>query len=237
MRFRHHYRIELAPTLAGHYYTVFEKKKFLGYFVSSTTILNAYPQSVQLTRWIADKGWHESQAIKSEAGERGTKVHNGVDLLLGGKVLAKNAYSLEEWWRLNAFVQWHKDYHPQLMASNLPVFSKKHGYCGTLDRLYRIQKKVVLVDDKTSGAIYDHFPLQVGSYAEALEEMAYVKVDETAILQLGAKNKNTYRFALYPEWRDHFKVFLSVFGTWKYDNGVVEGFEPPVLVLPEELKL
>lgn len=257
MRLKSRYQIELADTLADHWYRVSEKKrgKFipLGHFPSSTTILKAYPQSEFLTKWTADRGWEESRRILGVAGERGTKVHEGVVLLLEGATLAKNAYALDEWYRLDAFVRWHKSYQPKLIAKELKIFSKKHGYCGSADRLYRIGKRLVLLDDKTSGQIYHHFPLQVSSYANGVSEMFSVEPDDTAILQLGAKNKDKYRFVLYPEWREHFETFLAVKKTWEYDNdykwdekrkiylekrnGGYIDFEPPVLNLPEELKL
>ena len=102
MKLLKNYQVELAPTLSGHWYNVWQidkrgRKKFLGTFPSATTILNAYPQSPHLTRWIAEHGWHESQQIKSEAGEQGTKVHAACDLLEEGIELSQTNYSLEEW--------------------------------------------------------------------------------------------------------------------------------------------
>ena len=79
MKYKNQYRVQLADTLQQHWYSVWKvknkKEKFLGYFPSSTTILSAYPQSIQLMKWMADNGWNQSQIIKSEAGERGTPLH------------------------------------------------------------------------------------------------------------------------------------------------------------------
>lgn len=63
-------------------------------------------------------------------------------------------------------------------------------------------------------------------------------IDYTAALQLGAKNKNGYRFAVYPriEWLEHYKVFKSVKSTWEYDQNKPEG-KSEVLELPTTLKL
>ena len=224
--------IELASTLVGHWYKVGKK-----YYPSSTTILNAYPQSLQLTQWIAEKGWHESQRIKSEAGERGTRVHSGVERLLQKVILNKEEYSLEEWHKLYTFVSWHRAYNPRLVASELLLYSRKYGYAGRTDQVFEVSDKIVVCDTKTSGSIYDHYALQVASYAQAYEEMGKGKVEETAILQLGAKNKNGYRFVLYPDWRDHFKTFLAVKRVWEHDTGYGPDYEPPILDLPSELKL
>src|SRR3990167_3261965 len=92
--------VELAPTLQSHWYNVWKTKpdgskgRFVGCFPSSTTILNAYPQSAYLTQWIATQGWSEAQRIKSEAGERGTRIHAASDALEDGVEILKQDYSL-----------------------------------------------------------------------------------------------------------------------------------------------
>ena len=237
------FRIQLAPTLSGHWYKVWEIKKgkpdkYLGVFPSSTTILNAYPQSQQLTQWIAEKGWHESQRIKSEAGERGTRIHKAVELLLDGKELFEDNYSLEEWNKINAFVQWYKDFNPEDIVGEIALFSKKDKYAGRPDRLMKINNELYIIDWKTSSSLHANFPLQFSSYANAFEEITGIKVNYTAALQLGAKNQKGYRFAIYPreEWLDHYKVFKSVKETWEYDNKNPEG-EKEVLELPKTLKI
>ena len=243
MKILNPYIIELAPTLSGHWYNVWEKNeaggkgKFIGVFPSSTTILNAYPQSVQLTQWIAEKGWHESQRIKSEAGERGTRIHIAVEYLLDGKGLSRDNYSLEEWYKIKTFVDWHKEYKPEIIATEMKIFSAKHGYAGRLDIIAIIAEEIYVIDIKTSGSLYDHFPLQFASYAQAVEEMTDLKIQNTAALQLGAKrNKKGFRFVIYPDWRDHLDVFLHVKKTWEYDYGS-RASDPAVLDLPNELKL
>src|SRR3990167_7623609 len=91
--------IELAETLSGHWYKVGRN-----IYPSITTILTAYPQSLQLTQWIAEQGWETSQAIKREAGQRGTNVHTGIEALLNKREISKEAFSLEEWSKLASFV-------------------------------------------------------------------------------------------------------------------------------------
>ena len=66
--------------------------------------------------------------------------------------------------------------------------------------------------------------------------MSDIKIDAAAVLQLGASNKNGYRFEVDEDWRKNYKIFLAVKKTWEYDNPKLAK-EPPVLVLPESLKL
>ncbi len=239
------YIVELAPTLSQHWYNVWKAKKngkkglFLGTFPSSTTILNAYPQSPQLTQWIAEKGWSESQRIKSEAGERGTRIHAACDLLEEGKELRKSDYSLEEWYKICSFVDWYNEYQPEMIAMEIQVFSKAGGYAGRLDRIYKINGEITVLDFKSSRSLHEHFPLQFASYAKAVEENTDLEIAQTAALQLGASNKNGYRFVVYPDWRDHYKVFENVRAVWQYEyfDSKKNPKKPPVLELPSTLKL
>lgn len=239
------YIIELAKTLSHHWYYVWRaqpdgsKGEYLGIFPSSTTILNAYPQSAYLTQWIAEKGWNESQRIKSEAGERGTRIHSATELLEDGKELSEKDYSLEEWWKINSFVDWHREFKPELVTKEFMVFSESGQYAGRLDRIYRIAGEVTLLDIKSSSGIHEHFPLQFASYGHAIEENTDLEIAQTACLQLGAQNKNNYRFVIYPDWRDHYKVFENVRAVWQYDyfDSKKNPKEPPVLELPSTLKL
>ena len=228
-------QIKQLETLGhGHWYSINGKP-----VPSVTTILTAYPQSLQLTQWIAQKGWEESQRIKTEAGTRGTVVHQAIEALLKGDELFRVHYSNDEFNRLVSFVKWFKEYNPTILDTEILLGSKKYKYAGKADAVMHLNTGTVIIDWKTSQAIHAHFPLQVAAYAQAYEEMNKPQtIEATAILQLGAKNKNGYRFVIYPDWRDHFKAFLNVKATWLFENAKEDGtLEPPVLELPESLKL
>lgn len=235
MTFKKHYTIELAPTLQGHFYRVMSGKKFLGYVPSSTTILNAYPASPHLQRWIADRGWHESQRIKSDAGERGTRVHQACEWLMAGQELFRDQYSLKEWNMISGFVNWYRDYNPVVLGVETALYSHKYKYAGRVDLICELNGMIYIVDLKTSDSLHNSFALQFASYAQALEELTDLKVYRTATLQLG-KNKKGYRFKEYDDWKSDFKVFQSVRETWNYENPDLAK-EPPVLDLPVTLKL
>jgi hypothetical protein len=240
MKIKKQYTVTLAKTLSDHWYHVTDAKgKLLGTFPSATTILQAYPQSVQLTQWIADNGWQESQRIKSEAGIAGTRIHDACDKLEDGHTLYEEHYSLKEWVKINSFVRWHKEYNPTLIAKEFPVVSIKGRYAGTLDRIYDIDGQITLLDFKSSSSIHEHFPLQFASYARAIEENTDLKISQTACLQLGASNKNGYRYVTYENWQDHYKVFENVRATWQYSyfDSKKNPKEPPLIVLPDSISL
>lgn len=236
LKFKHNYRVELAKTLSQHFYGVWEGDKFLGHFPSITTYLQAYPTSEQLVAWMAKEGYHESREMRDEAGRRGTRIHLAIQDLLEGQVLQEANFTLEEWRKIFTFTEWHKVYKPEILAMELPIFSKKGKYAGRLDCIAKIDGQIVLIDWKSSRNLHNSFFLQIAAYGNAIEEMSDIKIDAAAVLQLGASNKNGYRFEVDEDWRKNYKIFLAVKKTWEYDNPKLAK-EPPVLVLPESLKL
>lgn len=239
LNFKTNYKIELAKTLSQHYYGVWKGKKFLGYFPSATTILLSYPTSPQLTAWIAAHGMEEATNIRDEAGISGTKIHAACDMLEEGQTLFEANYTIKEWVKIKSFVDWFHEYKPTMIAGEIQVFSRKGKYAGRVDRIYKINGDTVVLDFKSSSALHPHFPLQFAAYANAIEENSDEVINMTAVLLLGASNKNGYRYEVYPEWKEHYKVFKNVRATWQYDNygSRKNPKEPPVLILPESLKL
>jgi len=244
--FKKQYIVELADTLSGHYYGVWNKKpgghkgRFIGYFPSATTILNAYPTSEHLVKWIADNGFHESRAMRDEAGKRGTRIHSAIEALLEGGELTRSEFTTEEWHKLNTFVKWHADYHPEIIALEVPVFSKKGKFAGRLDCIAKVAGQVFILDWKSSANLHKFFPLQFSAYATAIEELTDIKIEAIAALQLGAQNKNGYRFVVYEDWKGlYYPVFQHVHAIWMYDNyeSLKNPKDFPILTLPETLKL
>src|SRR3990167_10405660 len=52
---------------------------------SSTWIADSYPKGIFFYKWLADKGWDEAEAIKSAAGDKGSKVHMAIEAILRGE--------------------------------------------------------------------------------------------------------------------------------------------------------
>src|SRR3990167_7466323 len=212
--FKKQYRIELAKTLVGHFYSVWEKgkkrEKFLGHFPSVTTCLSAYPTSEQLVKWMSEKGFQESREIRDAAGGGGTQIHLAIEDLLHGVTLQELSYSTEEWVKIKSFVDWHNEYQPEIIMLEFLIFSKKGKYAGRVDCIAKINGEIYLIDWKSSRSIHESAILQVSAYAFAVEENTDLKIENTAILQMGAQNKNGYRFVIQNDWRDQYKVFKNV---------------------------
>ena len=64
-------------------------------FVPAVTwITGHYPMGPEFYRWVAEKGLSDAEAIKAAAGDRGSKVHQAISVLLnGGTVTMKDCFT------------------------------------------------------------------------------------------------------------------------------------------------
>lgn len=203
------------------------------YKPSSTWIAEHYPKGVGFYKWLASKGWDEAEAIKTAAGEKGSKVHQASQELEKGTPISINQgfvnpatgllepLSTEEIDAIFSFTAWHKETKPQLLASEMTVVGE--DYAGTLDRIYRIGKEVVIVDLKTSAEIYPSHELQVSSYSHADIDYKVLGITDEewaarklAILQLGYR-KNTKHFKFTPI-EDKYNLFRHAYDIWRNEN-------------------
>src|SRR3990167_4213395 len=149
---------------------------------SVTWIAGHYPKGIGFYKWLADKGGGEAGAIKSAAGEKGSRVHRAiVDLLDGGTVAmeakvaagdeAPQELRLEEYDCLRSFVDWWAACEPETFGREATVFNDTVGYAGTLDWVGRLRKPPKglstgpwVLDWKTSQYVWPEHELQVSAY-------------------------------------------------------------------------
>lgn len=152
-------------------------------FVPSVTwIAGHYPKGIGFYKWLADKGWDESQAIKVAAGDKGSRVHHAVqDLIDGARIPMDARYaggdegsaelSLEEYDCLRSFVDFWTACKPITLAREVTVVNAEHNYAGTLDWCGMLQSppKGVsvgpwILDWKTSKDVWPEHEIQVSAY-------------------------------------------------------------------------
>lgn len=204
-------------------------------FVPSVTwICSFYPKGIPFYRWLASMNWEESQAIKQAAGDKGSKVHQAVALLLEGRVIEMDAkiinpstgmpeeLTLEEYECLLAFRDWWRSLmNPELLDSEFVLWGD--GYAGTGDLLCKIDGRVWLIDLKTSQQVWPEHELQVSAYAHALPEELRAFPPALGILQVGYR-RNERRWKL-TEIADHFDLFLAAKEIWKKETAGQEPFK------------
>lgn len=203
------------------------------FYPSSTWIAGMYPKGIGFYKWLADKGWSDAEAIKNAAGNKGSKVHQAIELLettgelpietvfINNDTYQPEQLATDELECIFSFSKWHDEIKPELLANEMTVFGD--NYAGTLDRIYRINGQIYIVDLKTSQQIWEEYKLQVSSYNHA--DIDYTSLGITkegwdkrkmAILQVGYRlNKAGYKFT---EIDDKFDLFKMAYAIWKNEN-------------------
>lgn len=214
-------------------------------FIPSVTwICDHYPKGVQFYKWLASKGWDEAEAIKTAAGDRGSRVHRAIQDLIEGREVAIDAkypsgedatpkeLTFEEYGAVMSFARWHQEAKPEFLAWEFPIWGD--GYAGTVDLLCRIGGVKYLVDFKTSAYIWPSHELQVSAYKQAIQADPDNpdEVVKLAILQVGYKmNKRGFKFT---EIDDQYQEFLAAKLIWAKEQ---KGVEPHQKDYPMSLRL
>jgi len=212
---------------------------------SVTWISGFYPKGLQFYKYLASKGWDESQAIMEAAGSRGTKVHNAVTILqAGGTVTMEDKFTnpntdlaeeltVEEYEAIVSFKRWCDEVNPEFILNEKTVISKLHGYAGTVDIVVKIGDQVYIIDVKTGQYIWPEYEIQIAAYKQALTEMGHKTENvKLAFLQLGyKKNKRGFKFT---EVEDKFELFLHAKAIWENECG---GEKPKQAEYPLQIKL
>lgn len=201
------------------------------YVPSVTWICSYYPKGKGFWKWLADKGWDESERIKAEAGDKGSKVHKAIETLLSGETIEISSgfvnpstgeleeLTVEEYEAVLSFEEWYKATNPKILKTEISLFGKE--YAGTIDLVAEINGEIWIIDLKTSQYVWASYELQVSAYRKLLEETEGIKATKLAILQIGyQRNKDRYKFN---EVEDKYSVFRATMEVWKNET---EGEKP-----------
>jgi len=137
-----------------------------------------FPASWYLTELHARLGKEKAhQKALAKAGDVGTQAHKLIEwtmrTALGAEAGPKPVVSDAALWAFMAFEDWAKSVALKPVLVERTVYSKVHGYAGTMDVLARIHGVLRTVDFKTGKAIYPEAHLQSAAYRVAMVEMGY----------------------------------------------------------------
>lgn len=226
------------------YFQELGKKDEYAAYPSITWILDAaLPKGYGFNRWLSNLSAEEAKRILETAGERGTRVHAGIESLLRGQKLDFNSphqfinnecFTAEEWQLLMNFESFVKRFKPLVQSVEMTVINAEHGFAGTADLIGIFDEWLLetfnsrttnghetngrqvtaVVDWKTSSAIHESHKMQVHAYAATL------KVDYAIICRLGASNKNGFEVFISkvndPDRPRYFETFLHVLEVFKF---------------------
>ena len=108
-----------------------------------------------------------AEAMKNKSAEEGTLVHEIIEkLLLGHPTMIPDTVAPI----VAAFEDLQHQHHIVPHQVETRIFSRRHGYAGTIDVLAEVDGILGVLDIKTSQAIYRDYGIQTAAYVEALHE-------------------------------------------------------------------
>lgn len=213
---------------------------------SLTWIAQSYPKGIGYYKWLAEHGWDEAETIKTQAGDKGSKVHEAIaDIIQGKEVRIDSKYlnrtseqleelTLEECDAILSYKKWYadteKEYIIEVITWENSMFSDKENFAGTVDFIVKLTHRETkeevywVIDFKTSQFIWASHEIQINGYKTMLvngeheiESLKDVKEFKMAILQVGyRKNKAGYKFT---EIEDAPALLQASKVIWKNEHG------------------
>lgn len=239
--------LEQINFLDERFYLADNKKDI--YYPSVTTVLDCFPKGAQFTQWLKDVG-NEAKIIAERAAESGSKVHDGIEIIISGaeKYWDEKQYNEAEWNGLLKFKDFYENFVEEIYACELNIFSHKYKYAGTIDLVCKLKDgKIWLIDHKFGNAVYDNYFLQVAAYRSAFNELnSNIKIEAHGILHLKAATRGRdksekniqgkgWKLVVPPKtYEQDWKIFKSTLDIYYYLNPEPK---PKNKVYPAKIKL
>jgi hypothetical protein len=138
----------------------------------------------KLTILINEQGMGLEEAIKEakragreimeNAARRGTAVHHLIEGKTEGQLAVQEGDMESVRPMYESFLKWAADRNFKPVANEIPIWSDKHGYKGTLDCIGWVDGRLELIDWKTSNSIRLGYRCQTAAYWYGFKESANV---------------------------------------------------------------
>lgn len=153
-----------------------------------------------------------------EAADIGTAVHKYLEEYLNaginGDPLPKMPVNEHIRKAIEAFLEWTKENKVKFIAAERKIYSKKHGYAGTLDALGYVNGELCIIDFKTSSGIYPEMFIQTSAYAEAVNEEDKSKITTCYIVRV-PKDGSEFEVQKDDHMKLNFDSFLGCLTNYK----------------------
>ncbi len=118
-----------------------------------------------VVKYLRDARFRTRKTKTRTAAELGTAVHDACEqFALTGQ---RPEVDAEVSPFLDGFEAWCDEWQPQYIAAEMSVYSPRYRFAGTLDAILTVRGTRVIVDYKTSKAIYPEVALQLAAYRHA----------------------------------------------------------------------
>lgn len=208
--------------------------KTCGEFVAENLeVLNALPDKESVVATVKQSPWSQ----RDRAAVRGTDIHAVAEDLLHGREVKVPDDLLGY---VEGYVRWLNEWNPEPILTEFVVGSRKWGYAGTGDAIYKLPNgERVLADWKTSKGVYGEVALQVAAYRNAEfyldadgNEAELPEVDSLAVVHITPTGADLYRVA-DPDlaWKHFLHVLYVAKATDAIKTQITDPSQPPKLEL------
>ena len=162
------------------------------FYPSVTYVLGYYPKGKFFEDWLKKVGY-ASEHIVRKAASQGTETHEMIEDYLNGKELkflsskGQPKYDTLVWQMFLRFVDFWEKYNPELIETEVHIFSDELKVAGTCDMVCKIDGELWIIDFKTSNHLQTTYDLQTSVYAKCYEECFEKKADRYGVLWLKSK--------------------------------------------------
>jgi hypothetical protein len=145
------------------------------YYPSITHVLSCYPKGQPYEDWLRKVGFASDYIVK-KAAEEGTQVHLLCEEYLNGEECSffnskgHPAYPPHVWSMFLNFVNFWETVKPELIETEVHLFSDRLKVAGTCDLIVNIKGELWVLDLKTSNHLHNAYNLQTACYAECYAE-------------------------------------------------------------------
>lgn len=168
------------------------------------------------------KALKEAPYVKRDgAADLGSAIHDAAERHILGLEIAPLPDAAPYVAQLKAFLA---EYEPEYLAAECTVFSREHGYAGTLDGIVKFGDVTYLVDYKTGTGVYPEAALQLAAYAHAEfiglpdgTETPLPKIDGALVLWL---QPESYEVILARCDDEVFGYFLAAKRVWLWQTEI-----------------
>lgn len=191
----------------------------------TTTIIGRFKESGGLLQWAFKQGQSGAPTLYAErdkAAEAGTIAHDMIEAFILGKpqpivaaepdILAKASNAFKQ------FGEWYELSKMELVATEKSYVSEKHQFGGTVDAIGKDSKgRIVLVDWKTSNAVYQDYLVQLAAYALLLEECSEWRPEGFHLLRV-SKESADFAHHFFGELEDAKRAFILMRELYDIDS-------------------
>jgi len=185
--------------------------------------LTLQPLTSELVDLAIDKAKKSSSIIDPSA-EFGVESHTLIE-----DILKSDNYNIECADHLKSvktsFIRWlnrEKDLHDlEVVSLEETLVSRKYQYAGTADAIARVtikgEKRLVVIDWKTSNQIRNHYALQIAAYSKLYEENYNLKIFAGLVIRF-SKVDSEYEVRTVYNLDRMFEKFMHYKNVWELEQ-------------------